>query len=96
MNKPEERLTINEILEDPWFKEINDLKKENKEKYKELKEELKSIFSGLQGEIKEDNEQIEIKPKIDEGDDKPIKKSFSENEDLYFPLNMQPKKFHKD
>ena len=95
-NKPEKRPSIDEILEDPWMKEINDLKKDNNEKYKELKEELKSIFSGLQQEIKEDDEQIETKPKIEEREDKPIKKSFSENEELYFPLNMQPKKFDKD
>ena len=30
-NDPKKRPSIDEILEDPWMKEINDLKKENKE-----------------------------------------------------------------
>ena len=34
--EPSNRPTIDEILEDPWFKEINDMKKNNLNEFKEL------------------------------------------------------------
>ena len=88
--------SIDEILKDPWFKEINDLKKENEDEYDELKNELVLKILEFEDDIKKDNEQIETKPKKEEKEDKPIKKSFSDNEELYFPLDMKPKKFDKD
>ena len=88
--------SIDEILKHPWFKEINDLKKDNGDEYDELKNELVLKILEFEDDIKKDNEQIETKPKKEEKEDKPIKKSFSDNEELYFPLDMKPKKFDKD
>lgn len=92
-NDPKKRPSIDEILEDPWMKEINDLKKENREQYEKLKNDLKLKFSELRDEIKDDDEQVETKPKKD---DNSTSKAFSDNEELFFPLKMQPKKFDKD
>ena len=88
---PKKRPSIDEILKGPWMKEINDLKKENKENYKKLKNELKSKFLELKGEKKDDDELVETKKKKYESDDNLTSKAFSKNEELFFPLNMQPK-----
>ena len=70
------------------MKEINDLKKENREQYEKLKNDLKLKFSELRDEIKDDDEQVETKPKKD---DNSTSKAFSDNEELFFSLKMQPK-----
>ena len=43
--KPDERPSIKEILKDPWFQEIKDMKKNDKKKLEELEDEIKAIFS---------------------------------------------------
>ena len=55
------RPSIEMILEDPWMKEINELKKTDKEKYYELKNELISKLLKFEDEIKKDDESIVTK-----------------------------------
>ena len=45
--KPDKRPNIDEILADPWFQEIEDMKINNKEKLDELEQEIREIFINL-------------------------------------------------
>ena len=53
--KPEKRPKIKEILNDPWFKEIDDLKNNNKERFDELETEIGEIFCSLRESVKKAN-----------------------------------------
>ena len=52
---PEERPTIEEILQDPWMKEINDL---NESEYKILEKEVYQDFIEREKKVREKNEKI--------------------------------------
>ena len=54
--KPKLRPDINEILKHPWFKEIEDMKKNNLDQLKQIEEDTKKIFSDLFPEVKESNQ----------------------------------------
>ena len=91
---PKQRASsIEEILKHPWFKEINELKEDE---YEKLNNELVLKFLKLKEEIGEDNEEVNTKPKKGDEDDKSKTKGFSNDDDLFFPLAMQPKKFDKN
>ncbi len=91
---PKQRASsIEEILKHPWFKEINELKEDE---YEKLNNELVLKFLKLKEEIGEDNEEVNTKPKKEGEDDKSKTKGFSNDEDLFFPLDMKPKKFDKN
>ena len=53
--KPEKRPKIKEILNDPWFKEIDDMKKNNQEQFIKLENEISEIFSSLRKDVKKHN-----------------------------------------
>ena len=53
--KPEKRPNIKEILNDPWFKEIDDMKKNNQEQFIKLENEISEIFSSLRKDVKKHN-----------------------------------------
>ena len=49
--KPDERPSIDDILADPWFKEVKDMKKNEPNKLKELEDEITAIFSSLTDKV---------------------------------------------
>mgnify|MGYP002626989597 CR=1 FL=1 len=53
---PKLRPDINAILKHPWFKEIENMKKNNLEKLKQIEEDTKKIFTDLFQEVKENNQ----------------------------------------
>jgi len=53
--KPERRPRLNEILNDPWFKEINDM---SEEELCKLEEEIMEEFLALEEKKNKDNENI--------------------------------------
>ena len=57
--KPEKRPKITEILNDPWFNEINDLKKNNQDQFVKLEKEISELFDSLRENVKNSN-QIEM------------------------------------
>ena len=56
--KPEKRPNIDEILADPWFQEIEDMKKNNKEKLDELEQEIRTMFIELSEQVKEYSQKL--------------------------------------
>ena len=97
---PKSRPSIDEILKDPWMKEINDLKKENKEKYKDLKSQMREKFMELENELKEEktkdnNEGYQIEQNKDEDGTNQISKGDEEINE-HFNLNMTPKNYNKN
>ena len=52
---PEERITIEDILDHPWFNELKDLKKNNLEKLKNTEIEIKKFFDNLMDDVKKSN-----------------------------------------
>ena len=86
--KPEKRPNITEILKDPWFKEIDDMKKNNKERFDILENEISEIFCSLRENVKNNNKkEMEVNNKKSE--------SASYNRDipgeLCFGQNLVPK-----
>ena len=53
--KPEKRPNIKEILNDPWFEEIDDMKKNNQEQFVKLENEISEIFCSLRENVKNSN-----------------------------------------
>ena len=53
--EPKNRPTIDVILEHPWFKEINDMKKNNLKGFQDLEKKIKDYFTSLLEEVKEQN-----------------------------------------
>ena len=86
---PKTRPTINEILEHPWMKEINDL---NAKEYKNLEKEVYQTFKELEKKVKSSNETVNTNKNFDKN------KGVNENKDLsdelereYFNLDLTPK-----
>jgi serine/threonine protein kinase len=44
---PNERLNIDQMLEHPWFKDINEMKENNIEEFKKKEEEIRDLFTEL-------------------------------------------------
>ena len=84
---PDERPTLGQILNDPWIKEINDLKEEE---YKLLEKELIEDFKIREIRIKEKNEIIDSvssSSEISLGNNRGL----SEEDKDYFELDLNPK-----
>ena len=65
--KPENRPNIKEILNDPWFKEIDDLKKNNNERFDDIENEIREMFCSLREKVKNNNKiEMEINNKKSE------------------------------
>ena len=85
---PEKRPKITEILKDPWFKEIDDMKKDNKEGFDELEKEIIKIFSSLREDVKNCN-----KKEIEANNKKSESASYnrSSSDELSFRSHLVPK-----
>ena len=83
---PEERPTIEEILNDPWMSEINNL---NQEEYKALEKEVYEDFKEKEIEVQSKNERIEANSdsEMSIGDNRGIE----EGDGDYFNLDINPK-----
>ena len=85
--KQKDRPSLDDILKDPWLKEINDM---NAEQLKNLNTMLENKFKELESKI---NEMNELKPGAN-GNYKPV-----ENKSVFIKLfenNIEPKKLNKD
>ena len=95
--KPEKRPNIQEILNDPWFKEIDDMKKNNQEQFVKLENEISEIFCSLRENVKNSNKkEIEADNKKSESasynnrsfSDESIFSSNIVPKYIYIPLNI--------
>ena len=95
---PKERPSIDDILNGPWMKEINNL---NEEEYEKLEQEVLELLSKIKYIINKKNETFEIK---ENANNKDIKGSINQNEGLkevskfdklFFDTNLSPKYIHK-
>ena len=90
---PKERLSIEYILKDPWFEEINISKEKNPEEYKNLENEFYDFMKGIENKIKSKNEMSIQPPKKEEKDEEKTTKSVSfTKETIYFNDSLVPKK----
>ena len=84
---PDERPTIEEILKDPWMKEINDL---NESEYKILEKEVFEDFIEREKKVIENNEEITTNSSsYDYSLD--YYRSLTQNEKKFFSLDISPK-----
>ena len=87
---PENRPTIPEIMDHPWFEEIKNLSKEDK---KQLEEECFKDFEAREKIIKENHQnQMEVEENEEESHTGFRGENDFEN---YFSLNMRPKYYNK-
>ena len=93
--KPEERPSIDDILADPWFKEVEDMKKNDQNKLKELEDEITAIFSSLTKDVQKCSE-----AELESENFKSEKASYNtrgiqyDNIEKIFGNNMKPKYVH--
>ena len=89
--EPQNRPTIDKILEHPWFKDINDMKKNNLTRFQKLEKEIKDYFTSLLEEVKEQNIEY-IKKEDYESTTAPYNKGGSnEKDEGPFDSNAMPK-----
>ena len=86
--KPEKRPTIKEILNDPWFKEINEMKKNNQEKLDELENKINEIFCSLREDVKNVNKK-EMEVNNEKSIVAPHNRSISD--ESFFTQDLKPK-----
>ena len=92
--EPLSRPSLDDVLKDPWLKEINDIF-ENKEEKENLEEEYKNEFSSLCETIKKNDKEILLVEKIVNAGI--ITKSPGEKEGgLFKDMSIRPKKIPKD
>ena len=93
--KPEKRPNINEILTDPWFQEIEDMKKNNKEKLDELEQEIREIFINLTEKVK-NNSKRQLEKKNIESMNAPYNTRGIQNDKVkdVFNKTIKPKLIH--
>ena len=86
--KPEKRPTIKEILNDIWFKEINDMKKNNQENLEKIENEINEIFCSLREDVKNAN-----KKEMEVNNEKSIIASYNRSisDEIYFAQDLKPK-----
>ena len=95
--EPKERPSIQEVLNDPWFDEINVLIQYDPEGYKKLENEYKDYMYALELKYK-DMIQLEIQnnPNHEQNDGNRGTKGISDFEgEQYFEENLIPKKLGK-
>ena len=84
--KPEKRPNINDILKHAWFKEIDDMKINDPEKFNALNKEINDIFSSLSESVKKYN-QKEMEANEKESEKKQDRSSL---DNTYFNPNLRP------
>ena len=92
--KPSQRPTIQEVLQHPWFKEINEM---DKEQLENIEKKLKEKFLEVADEIKNKTQKIEEVKKTNydtptayrSGDDDNIFPSYIKPKVLLIPINMK-------
>ena len=85
--EPKNRPTIDVILEHPWFKEINDMKKNNLKGFQDLEKEIKDFFPDITNYIR-----IELQKEDINSVNALYNKGISDNKSLnIFNLNAKPK-----
>ena len=96
--EPSERPRIKDILKDSWFKEINNLLKNNKEEYEKLEQKYIQYMKKIEDKIHNQNEDIiEIKPKNEENQEKGAIKGISfDDKEQIFDESMEPKKLKEN
>ena len=96
--EPNKRITIDEMLAHPWFKEINDMKKDNPDEFKKKEEEIKDMFKSVIDQVNAslklelDNDNIKSKEaSYNRGvsDNKGIFNSNAEPKKVYAPMNIK-------
>ena len=89
---PNKRITIDEMLAHPWFKEINDMKKDNPDEFKKKEEEIKDMFKSVIDQVNDS-----LKLELDNGNIKSKEASYnkgvSDNKGI-FNSNAKPKKVY--
>ena len=96
--EPIERPSLNDILNDPWLKEINIMLEKDLEKYKSLEKEFNDYLIGIEKKIKEMNEEIIESPKMieeEKGNANPLRGYSSDENKVCFGENVRPKKMTK-
>ena len=63
--EPDKRPSIDEILIDPWFHEIENIKKNNTKQLDKLEQEIKDLFSNLTEEVKKYSKDELVKDKFE-------------------------------
>ena len=87
--KPRERPKLEDVLIDPWLKEINEIES-NKEKFKEFIQKYKNYMIGIQNEANGSNE---VKKKNEEAKETEEKsKAMPSKDEQAFSSNLRPKK----
>ena len=94
--EPSQRPSIEEILKDPWFQEINEAYKKGNEKEKEkLEKEYKDKFSDLCNIIKKKDSEIDLaEKKVNEG--YKTKKGGENDKGIFQNTDIVPKKIPND
>ena len=85
--KPKKRPNIDEILEDPWFKEIDDMKINEQEKFEELNNKISEIFCSLSDMVKNNNQKL---MEVNEQKSEQIQNDRSISGNTYFNPNLLP------
>ena len=83
---PDERPSIEEILNDPWMEEINNL---NESEYKKLEKEIYEDFKEREKKVIESNENISSSSNEDMSMDN--NRGLEEDDQKYFNLDLSPK-----
>jgi len=91
--EPKERLSIGDILNDPWLEEINILIEQNPEEYQKLENEFYDFMKEIESKIEAKNNMTIQPPKIEVKNDEATTKgiSFSGGK-TYFSDSLVPKK----
>lgn len=92
--EPLKRPKLEEVLSDPWLKEINDIL-ENKEEKKKLEEEYKNEFSSLCGTIDKNDKEILLAADVVKAGYK-TKSPGKKEKGLFEDMSIRPKKIPKD
>ena len=90
-----QRPSINEILEDPWFQEIEDMKKNKKDKLDELEQEIREEFINLSEQVQNfSQKQLEKKNKESINASYNTRGIGNDIVKAVFNDKMEPKKIH--
>ena len=92
--EPLARPSLDDVLKDPWLKEINDIF-ENKEEKENLEEEYKNEFSSLCETIKKNDKEILLAEKVVNAEYK-TKSPGKKEKGLFEDMSIRPKKIPKD
>ena len=92
--EPLKRPKLEEVLSDPWLKEINDIL-ENKEEKKNLEEEYKNEFSELYKKIKDNDKEILLAADVVKAGYK-TRSPGEKEKGLFEDMSIRPKKIPKD